>query len=203
MCQQIHPLNATCANYFMWRYEKTLVYLMLNLLQWPVSAQALVYIISHTYGPEHICMPHHTCMFHCTNNVVYMWIQHYCKYSQNKTTNCNYIYHAIIIYISATKVPFKYHICHLHYEQIWDYCVHIYNSSELNATNSVTRNISIHAFYITSICPWTNMPATLHMYALLHFHYSLNIDPTLLHKSIKINRLLHLFMILVQNICQQ
>ena len=47
------------------------------------------------------------------------------------------------------------------------------------------------------------MPATLHMYVLLHFYCSLNRDPNFLHILIKINNVQHLFNTLLYNMCQQ
>ena len=55
----------------------------------------------------------------------------------------------------------------------------IYISYELNATHSVTRGPGVHAFHVTCICPWTNVPVTLHIYVPLHFYCSPHIDPTL------------------------
>ena len=64
-------------------------------------------------------------------------------------------------------------------------CQYIYISYELNAINNVTSNTAIHTSHITDICPWTNRPATLHIYVPLHFFCSLHIDPILMHASIK------------------
>ena len=76
-------------------------------------------------------------------------------------------------------------------------------SYELIAMNNVIRSTDVHTLHITGICPWTNMPGTLHIYVALHFYYSLHWNPTLQQISIKINKLQHLFTILLQNICQQ
>ena len=46
------------------------------------------------------------------------------------------------------------------------------------------------------------MPAILHIYVLLYFYYSLHIDP-LLHTSIRINEVQHLFTNLMQHMYQQ
>ena len=79
-------------------------------------------------------------------------------------------------------------MCHMYqllHVQISDNYVSKYTSYELNAINNVTRSTDIHIFHITDIYPWTNMPMTLHMYVPLHFQCSIQIDPTLLHISIK------------------
>ena len=47
------------------------------------------------------------------------------------------------------------------------------------------------------------MPATLHIYVPLHFYYSLDMDPKLLHTSIKINKFQYLLTVLLQNMCLQ
>ena len=73
----------------------------------------------------------------------------------------------------------------------------------LNAITNVTKSTGIHTFDITYICPWTNMPITLHIYVPLNFYCSLHMDHSLLHTPIEINKLKHLFIILLQNMCQQ
>ena len=77
------------------------------------------------------------------------------------------------------------HICQLLDAHISDNYVSIYASYELTAITNVTRSTCIYIFSITSICPWTNMPSTLHKYGPLHFYYSLHIQPTMLHISIE------------------
>ena len=62
----------------------------------------------------------------------------------------------------------------------------------------MTKSNGIHTFHNIGICPWKNMPTSLHIYDPLHFYYSLHADPTMQHVSIKINKLLHLFTILPQ-----
>ena len=52
-------------------------------------------------------------------------------------------------------------------------CQYIYIPYEFTAINNVTRSTGIHIFQITGICPWTNMPATLHVFVLLQFYCSL------------------------------
>ena len=94
------------------------------------------------------------------------------------------IFHAISMYVATTNMPLKCHIYQWVEVQIWDYYSSIYNSYELNAISNVTRSTGIHIFHITGMCPWTNMPTTLHKYVPLHF-CSLQIDPTVLHTSIK------------------
>ena len=58
-------------------------------------------------------------------------------------------------------------ICQLLHVQIKGNHVSIYTSCELTAINSVPRNTGIDTFHIADICPWTNMPASLHKYVLL------------------------------------
>ena len=83
------------------------------------------------------------------------------------------------------QLPKVCHICKLCSCKIQDY-VRVYHTSyELNAINNVTRSSGIHTFHITGLCPWTNMPATLHNYVPLHYYCILNIYATLLHTSIK------------------
>ena len=51
----------------------------------------------------------------------------------------------------------------IHLNITWCLYVSIYTSYEPNAINNVDRNCGTHIFYIISICPWTNMHATLYM----------------------------------------
>ena len=82
-------------------------------------------------------------------------------------------------------MPIKCHICQLLHVHIGDNYVSIYISYELTAINKFTRNTGIHTFHIIEICPWTNMPTTMHIHVPQHFYCSLHIDPILLHKSIR------------------
>ena len=50
-----------------------------------------------------------------------------------------------------------------------------------------------HAFHITSICPWTNMPATLLICVPLHFYCSLHTYPNSCTFPLKINKLHNIF----------
>ena len=43
----------------------------------------------------------------------------------------------------------------------------------------------VHTFHFIGTCPWTNMSATLHMYAALHCSWSLHRNPKLLYMSVK------------------
>ena len=103
----------------------------------------------------------------------------------------------------APQMPCICYICHLLHVYIWNNYISIYNSYELNAMNYVTMTTGMHIFHITGICPWKNMPATLHTCVPLHFCCSLHIDPTFLYTSIKINTLQHILTKLLQNISQQ
>ena len=91
--------------------------------------------------------------------------------------NCNFIYHSISNFVPTTNKALKCHICQSLHAQILDNYVSISTSYELNAMNIVTMTTGMHIFHITGICPSANMP--------LHFDYSLHIDPTFLHLSIK------------------
>ena len=73
----------------------------------------------------------------------------------------------------------------------------------LTAMNNVTKSTGIHAFHITTTCSWSNMPLTMHIYVQLPFYCSIHIKPTILFTSIKINKLEHLFTILLQNMGKQ
>ena len=57
----------------------------------------------------------------------------------------------------------------LHHVQIWDSYGHIYASYEPISNNNETKNSDIHTFHITDICPWRNIPKTLHIHILLPF----------------------------------
>ena len=69
--------------------------------------------------------------------------------------------------------------------QIRDNYINIHASYEINEIKRVTRSTCIYTFNIIGICPWPNMPTTLHIYVPLHFLCTLFIDPTLLHQSVK------------------
>ena len=79
----------------------------MNSSQSILLPQALVYVPFKllAYVPEHICLPHQICMSHCTSNKVYMKSLHDCTYKSNKTMNCNFIYHAINMYVPAKICP--------------------------------------------------------------------------------------------------
>ena len=62
--------------------------------------------------------------------------------------------------------------------------------------------IRIHFTWL-AYAPEKHMCATLHIYVTLHFYCSLHIDTTLLHISIKIIKLQHLFTKLLQIVCQK
>ena len=76
-------------------------------------------------------------------------------------------------------MPHVSHLCQLINVQIWDNYVSIYASYEPNTINNVTRNTDIHTFHIIGICPWTNLPVTLHIYVPHHYYCGLHRDPTL------------------------
>ena len=89
---------------------------------------------------------------------------HYCTFNENKTMNCNFIYHAISIYEPATNMHLKCHTYLLLHMQILDNFDSIHTSHELPAMINLTRSTCMHTFHITVICPWRNMSTTLHIY---------------------------------------
>ena len=93
--------------------------------------------------------------------------------------------YTITIFVPTNQMPYGFHICLLFDVQIPDNYVSIYTSYQLTKINNATRNAAEHTFHITSICPYTNMPARSHMYAPLHYSCSLYIDPKVLHTSVK------------------
>ena len=124
----------------------------------------------HKFHIIHVCLPHYICMFHCTYIVLY-FIQtphyHICKSKQQQTTTFNF--HAITIYVATTSMPLKGHICLLLQVQILENYTSIHTSYELTPINNVTRTTGIHTCHIIGICPWTNIPATLHTLVQLQF----------------------------------
>ena len=72
------------------------------------------------------------------------------------------------------------HICQISkLVHVWIYFIYTYSN------HNVTWNTGIHLFYIIDICPWTNMPVTLHIYVPLHVYCSPHIEPALVHISQK------------------
>ena len=69
--------------------------------------------------------------------------------------------------IANTKYAYQMsNICQrskLVYVNIQHSYVHINTSYDFSEINNVTKSIGIHTFHTTSICSWTNMPATLHI----------------------------------------
>ena len=68
------------------------------------------------------------------------------------------------------QIPHICNTCQLVHALIWGNFVniYIYTSYELTIINSATRCTAIHVFHFIGICPWTNMPATSHIYVPLH-----------------------------------
>ena len=94
-------------------------------------------------------------------------------------------------------------MCKLVHMHTWHNYITIYTSYEINIINNVTRSSGSHKFYIIGICPWTNMPATLHIDAPLHFYNSLHIDPTLPHISMNNKKMHPQFTMLLPYMCKQ
>ena len=61
----------------------------------------------------------------------------------------------------------------------------VYMLHMICAIGNVTISTGAHTFHIIGIIPQTNMPSTLHIHVPLQFYYSLHIDPTVLHISIR------------------
>ena len=74
---------------------------------------AVMYICftSLTYVPEQICLSHSTHLFHYTVPVVCIWTPY--QHTNNSTKKATFIYHDITIYVPATNIPLKCHICHM------------------------------------------------------------------------------------------
>ena len=80
-----------------------------------------------------------------------------------------HIYHVIAIHVPTTISPKNAIYASNFHMHIWcDNYVSIYTSYEPTAINSVTKCTGIHTFHIIEICPWANMPATIHIFVPLH-----------------------------------
>ena len=137
------------------------------------------------YAPKQIGLWHCTYMYHWTTTVAHKKTSHTSKNKQTATS----IYHVTAMCAPTVICPSMPHLCQICksvHVQIWGNYVSIYTSYELHAVNNVIRNTGIHIFHITGIYPWTNMPATMHIYVPLHIYCNLYTDPTLLlHISVK------------------
>ena len=155
MCQeQMYPLNATYASYFMYTYETTMsVYIHhMNSLQPIMWPKALVYInfTLLAYVPEQICLLHCTYMSHCISTVVYIETPHYCTHP-SKTIKCN-IYFSYYCKICAGNKYAHQMLKYIAYVKI-SWCTsmgkyaNIYGTYDLTGINHVTRN-TVHR------CQW-------------------------------------------------
>ena len=123
---------------------------------------------------------------------IYIPLHHYCSL-QIDPHYCTQKSKKTVCLLSTKLVPcmchhkyvLKCHIWKLVHVQIVDNYANIHDSYKLTAIKSVPRSTGIHIFNIVGTCPWTNMPATLHIYVSLHVHCSLYIDPILLHLSVE------------------
>ena len=110
----IYHVYTTYANKFRCIYQKIMsVYIPhMNSLQATVSSEmpAYLHFTLLAYAPEHIYLPHHTYMSHCTGNTDYTGTHINTYVSHNRIMKCNFIYHAITIYVPPTNMPFKCHI---------------------------------------------------------------------------------------------
>ena len=77
----------------------------------------------------------------------------------------------------------------------------IYTLYKLTTINNMTIRTSIHTLHI-DICPWTNMPATLHIFVSMQFYCS-HMDPRLLNIDVQRNKLELLITMLLPYMCQQ
>ena len=163
----------------------------------------LVYIhfIILAFVPQQICLLHATHMFNALILLSTYWPHINVHTSSKKPAYCIFQL-TCYFHICATKnMPFK---CQLLQAKILDTYVNIYTLYEINAISNATRSTGIHTFHITGKCTWINMSATLYIYVPLHLYCSLHRDPTLLHTSIKINKLPPLFIYhKLKNMCQQ
>ena len=102
-----------------------------------------------------------------------------------KQQTATLIYHATGISVPTTNMPLKCqrdatyaNYIHMH---ISDNYVSTYTYYELTAINNATRNTAVHTFHRIGICPWTHMPATLHIYVPVYQNCTLHVYPTVLH----------------------
>ena len=184
MCQQqICPSNVIYANKFMCRYQTTMLLYIphMSSLQSKLSPQALVYIhlTLLAYCHEHICLLHQTTMSHCTSN------RSTCRY--HITAHINQTKQWTATYLSSYK-----HIC----------ARNKYASTIPNKSLFSCADVRQLCQYIYLKWPQYNDHGHDHWHAYIthywqyllhctcvpvHFYCSLHIDPTFLHKSIKIN----------------
>ena len=121
----------------------------------------------------HIFVPlHYYCSLHID-----------CIYKQKEKLKL--LFTMLLPYMCWWSIPVKCQIWKLVHVKIWSNCVRIYTSCELTAAKNVIRDTGIHKFNIINIYFWTNMPVILHLSVTLIVYYTLNIDSTLLHISVK------------------
>ena len=121
---------------------------------------------------------------------------------KKKQYNCNFWLPCYYHICANNKYSLKCNIYKLLHVHIWDIYVSIYTSYGLIAIKHVTRSTGIYTFHITGICPWTNMPATLHMCPitfLLQSTYIPLITPNIHQKSINCNLYLPSYCIISAN----
>ena len=109
------------------------------------------------------------------------WVIHWVT-AKHKKRKCNF-YWPYYWHVKATSMPLKYHL-YAKYASlvmytykprisiclIWTQCNQQCDSEQCVCTSD-----------IISICPWTSMPATLHIYVPLYCSFSVHIDLTLLY----------------------
>ena len=139
---------------------------MLACIQSFFSCVALhILPISRNKYDSHIAnMSHTAIMLHGHTDPLFF---HVSATTQSTAISTSRYCHVCVNNKYASQIPHICHICELLHVHIWNNDVSTFAWCELTAINNVTRNTSIHTFYIIGICPRTNMLATLHILVLL------------------------------------
>ena len=109
--------------------------------------------------------------------------------------------HVTTMYMLETNMPLKWHLYATYANQIRCRQIQDNHSSKdasykFTAIKNMIRSIGIHIFHIIGMCPWTNTPATLHIYVAMHCYCCLLMKCTPQCISAKSKQLQHLFTIL-------
>ena len=119
----------------------------------------------------HIANITHTAIYTTGIQNQHFWI-HVPKHNQ-----VQYLLHMLSLYMGQQQICIS--ICNIYnlvQVHIWHNYFSTNTSYELNTINNVTRSTAIHTFHIIGICPWTNMPAPLHINVPLHYYCHLQIS---------------------------